>query len=342
MQVRAFTHPAAWQVDELGPIDAKRIPLKQQHVDALLGALERCHDVPLESLTANDFALPKIRPDLARWTEEVKRGRGFVWLEGLPVEGLSTDQACTLFYGLGAHFGQAVSQSNDGEVIGHVVNLGGGDRRQRAFQSARALNLHTDRCDLVGMLCLRPAASGGVSGYASALAVHNEMLRHCPQLLPPLYEGFRLHRFGESADREVLTSAPVPIFSIAHQVPNVIYIRGYIDLAINEGWYELSALQQEALDTFDEIARSPEFCLYLTLSTGEATFTNNSLLLHNRSAFDDHDDPALSRHLLRLWLMDPEMPATDAVRAHKSLRGVERIEGRGTYYTGHGLATEQA
>ena len=66
MLVHALAHPAAWQVDELGPIEAKRIPLEQQHVDVLLGALERCRHVPLESLTANDFALPKIGPDLAR------------------------------------------------------------------------------------------------------------------------------------------------------------------------------------------------------------------------------------------------------------------------------------
>ena len=101
-------------------------------------------------------------------------------------------------------------------------------------------------------------------------------------------------------------------------------------------------MQQEALDTFDEIAKSPEFFLYLALSFGEATCTNNSLLLHNRSAFDDHDVLALSRHPSRLWLMDLEMPAMDAVHAHESLRGIERIEGRGTYYTGHGLAAKRA
>ena len=338
MQIDPFNHPGAWRVSDLGDVEASCVNLREPHISALKRALERCHDVPLEDLTVDNFALPEIADDLASWLATVRSGRGFVWFRGMPVDGLSVDEACTLFYGLGTHFGQAVSQSNDGEIIGHVVNLGGADRRQRAFQNARALNLHTDRCDHVGMLCLRPAASGGVSGYASALAVHNEMLRRCPELVPPLYEGFRLHRFGESADGEVLTKAPVPIFSVAEGVPNIIYIRGYIDLAIDEGWYELTDLQKQALDTFDEIARSPEFCLYMTLASGEATFTNNSLLLHNRSAFEDHEDPALSRHLLRLWLMDPELPAVDAVRAHKSLQGIARIDGRGTYYTGTGPA----
>ena len=38
---------------------------------------------------------------------------------------------------------------------GKVVNIGGQDARERAYRNARSLNLHTDRCDYLGMLCLR-------------------------------------------------------------------------------------------------------------------------------------------------------------------------------------------
>ena len=31
---------------------------------------------------------------------------------------------------------------------------------------------------------------------------------------------------------------------------------------------------------------------------------DNCAVLHNRTAFEDHDEPHLKRHLMRLWLMD--------------------------------------
>ena len=40
--------------------------------------------------------------------------------------------------------------------------------------------------------------------------------------------------------------------------------------------------------------------------------------LHNRTAFEDHDEPHLKRHLMRLWLMDWDgRPTVEGVRYHK-------------------------
>ena len=331
-----FELPSAWKSSHLGDKKQFAIELSGRHRQALLKAIEGSRELPLEALDSTRFALPDIEDDLQHWINEVRNGRGLVLLRGLPVDGLSLEDSERLFFGLGTHFGVAVSQSNLGEKIGHVVNIGGQDRRQRAYRNARPLNLHTDRCDTVGMMCLQPAMSGGVSGYASALAVHNELLATAPELLPPLYEGFRLHRFGEQTDESPLTHDPVPVFSMCEQHPNVVYIRGYIDLAIDEGHYELTPLQQRALDTFDEIANRPEFRLDLVLERGEATLINNARLLHRRTGFEDFPEPDRKRHLLRLWLMDPELPTVDAVRVHKGFNGIEKIDGRGTYYQGRG------
>ncbi|MEM7405409.1 MAG: TauD/TfdA family dioxygenase [Pseudomonadota bacterium] len=335
-----FTLPGAWRAAELGDKEAIAEELDAPQRAALLDAVNANRSLEPDAITAETFRPRGFEATLARWRETVAHGAGLVLLRGLPIEDLDVTDCCRLFYGLGTHLGVAVSQSNDGEKIGHVVNLGGQDRRRRAYQNARSLNLHTDRCDTVGMLCIRPALSGGLSGYASALAVHNEILASRPELLEPLYRGFRLHRFGEQAGGDPLTHDPVPIFSICDGGPNVVYIRGYIDLALDEGHYALSSVEREALDYFDEVANRPEFRLDLRLESGEATFTNNAQLLHRRNAFEDHDDPARSRHLLRLWLMDPELPAVPAVQAHKSLAGIAKITGRGTYYQGAGYQDE--
>jgi hypothetical protein len=331
-----FDHPAAWAATEHQGAKSFEVVLSNRHRDALLEATEASRDVDPESLAPDSFPLPSLSDDLAAWTTEVRDGRGLVLLRNMPIETLGVDDACRLFFGLGSYFGVAVSQSNLGEKIGHVVNIGGQDPRERAYRNARPLNLHTDRCDYVGMLCLRPALHGGVSGYASALTIHNIILATRPHLMAALYEGFYLHRFGEQTGTSMLTKSPIPIFSQTDGIPNVVYIRGYIDLAVDEGLYALSDVQAEALEYFDEVANRPEVRMDLTMAPGDAAFTNNCVLLHNRTAFEDDLDPAKSRHLLRLWLMDPDMPSAPGIREHKGMQGIEKMAGRGTYYEGPG------
>ena len=224
--------------------------------------------------------------------------------------------------------------------MGHVVNIGDKDRRERAYRNNRELKLHTDRCDYIGMLCLRKAQSGGMSGYASALTVHNEILKNRPELLEPLYTGYRLHLFGEQPPGHApVADTPIPVFSVCRGQPNVIFIRGYIDLAVDEGYYELSERELEALDYFEEIAARPDLCLNMMLEPGQAIITNNCLLLHNRTAFEDSADADERRHLLRLWLTDLDRPSVAAVRIHKTGRGITKRVDRGTYYQGPGYQT---
>ncbi|NKC17135.1 MAG: hypothetical protein GKR94_34550 [Gammaproteobacteria bacterium] len=335
-----FTTPAAWRVGDLGCAYSFAYELSSRERSALLDALKACASLPLAALTPATF--PLALESLPHWVDEVKTGRGLVWLRNMPVDELDPEEAGRLFFGLGSYFGTAVSQSNDGELVGHVINVGGQDPRERAYRNARQLQLHTDRCDYIGMLCLRPAATGGVSGYASALTIHNEILATRPHLMDTLYQGFHLHRFGETIDGPPITPAPIPVFSVTDGVPNIVYIRGYIDLAVDEGHYELTSVQAQALDYFDEVSNRPDIRLDLALEPGDATLTNNCVLLHRRTAFEDHEDAARRRHLLRLWLMDPDLPACAAVLAHKSMKGIEKIAGRGTYYQGPGYTDEHA
>ncbi len=254
-------------------------------------------------------------------------------LRGLPVDRMDEDDLRLLFLGLGTHIGRPVSQSANGELIGDVVNVGGKDRNERAYRSSRELKLHTDRCDHIGMLCIRKAMTGGTSGYASALAVHNEILATKPELLAPLYNGFHHHRFGEQPPGEPLvTPERIPTFSITDGIPNIICIRGYIDLAVDEGHVSLSDLEIEALDTFEAMADREEFRLNLTIEPGEATFMNNCCILHTRTAFEDSPDPAQKRLLLRLWLREDDRPSAPGVIVHKG-QGILPQEGKGTYYT---------
>ncbi|NKB56554.1 MAG: hypothetical protein GKS00_09475 [Alphaproteobacteria bacterium] len=334
VQFEPFDHPATWKATDFKSKDDFAIDLSARHIDALEAEIAAYKKASGDhaGLSPESFPLTTIQEDVRAWREEVVHGRGLLMLRGMPVDRMDVDDLRLLFLGLGTHIGRPVSQSANGELVADVVNIGGKDRNERAYRSSRQLKLHTDRCDHIGMLCIRKAIKGGVSGYASALAIHNEILATRPDLLEPLYNGFHHHRFGEQPPGEPLvTPERIPTFSITDGVPNVICIRGYIDLAVEEGHVTLSDLEKEALDTFEAVADRDDIRLDLTIEPGEASFTNNCCVLHTRTAFEDHPEPAQRRHILRLWLREDDRPAAPGVIVHKG-QGIMPREGKGTYY----------
>ena len=55
----------------------------------------------------------------------------------------------------------------------------------------------------------------------------------------------------------------------------------------------------------------------MRLEPGDLQFVHNHVMLHDRTGFEDHEDPGLRRHLLRLWLAAPgarELPPAFAAR----------------------------
>lgn len=336
-RLEPYDHPAAWKASTFQDKEEFVVELGGKHVDALARAVEKLKtkgQTDLHKIGRDDFALESISDDLAEWQSEITDGKGLLILRGFPVDTFPIDEIELMWLGLGTHFGRPVSQSAMGDLLGHVVNVGGQDARERAYRNSRDLHFHTDRCDTVGMLALQPAESGGLSSYCSALAVYNEMLLHHTNLLEPLWRGFHLHRFGEELPGDPpYSKVPIPIISEKDGVPTVVLMRGYIDMAVEEFDMPFSDQDREAMDLFEEIGNRPNFRLDFILERGEATLFNNSRLLHRRSAFQDSEDPAKKRHLIRLWLNDWDgRIAVDAVGVHKGNNGIPRQDGKTTYY----------
>jgi len=332
---------SAWKPADFATPDAYSFTLTDAHLaafDAAIAANRRAGR-NTEDLTARDFALDSIAGDVAAWRDEVLRGRGFLLLRELPRDRYTTDDLGMLFFGLGTHFGRAVSQSSMGDRLGHVVDVGGKDRRERAYRNSRELTLHTDRADIVGMLCIRKATEGGRSGYASAHTIYNEILASRPELLEPLFAGFPYHRRGEEATGEpAITPYRVPVLSESEGAMSVVWLRAYIEMAAKELATPLTEEEQAALDYFDEVGRRPDVQLNFMLEPGQMIFFNNCTMLHNRTSFEDDPDPARKRHLLRLWLMlDGVRPLTAEVHAYKGTRGIVGHEGTTTYYRGNAI-----
>ena len=330
-------HPGAWRAADVDKAWFT-VELEPRHLDALARALEtaRQRTGDAESIRREDFPLDAIADDVDAWSNRVKFQSGLVILKGFPLDVYDVTELGMIHFGLGTHFGTAMSQSVMGDRLGHVVDVGGKDPKERAYRNSTELDMHTDACDIVAMMCLQKAVSGGLSGYVSGIAVYNEILRRRPELMPTLMEGFHYHRFGEEGPGEApVTEDKIPVFSFCEDYLSVNYLRSYIEMAAEEMRTPLTAAQVAALDLVDEIALDPDFALRFVTEPGEAVIFNNLTILHNRSAFDDADEPALKRHLLRLWLVaqEPRRPVCDPLRIYEG-RGIAGQAGRTTYFDG--------
>ena len=312
---------------------------------AELAAMEEALEVAkgkgltLDDLERGDFEQEPISQLMTRVAAELRDGKGIVLLRGFPLERYSIDEIGMIYWGLGCHLGIGVSQSVMGDRLGHVIDVSGKDPNQRAYRNSLELTLHTDTSDIISLLSLKKSARGGESLFASALAVHNEMLEKHPDLLAVLYEGFHYHRFGEEGPgQEPITPYRVPHFSCVEGAVSLRYVREYLELAADESGKPLNKQELAALDTFDAIARREDIKVEFTLQPGEAIFVNNLTVMHARRAFWDGEDPEQKRHLLRLWLNDPAaQPKVPEIDLHLGTRGgIAKKDGGSTYYTGKG------
>jgi len=261
----------------------------------------------IATLTPEQFPLPAMGPKLTSLREELIQGRGFALLRGLPIAKYNEQKAGTIFYGIGTHLGSPRSQNAMGHTLGHVRDLGkkSSDPNTRIYQTNERQTFHTDSSDVVGLLCLKTAKVGGMSLLVSASAIFNEMHRQRPDLLELLLQPIATDRRGEIPEGQ-LPYLLIPVFSFHKGYLTVFYQRQYIDSAQRfEEAPRLTPRHVEALDMFDRLANDPMLSLSMELVPGDMQFVYNHALLHDRTGFQDWDEPAEKRHLLRLWLSIP-------------------------------------
>jgi hypothetical protein len=258
----------------------------------------------ITSIVREDFPLPTLGLRLRQLLDDVLNGRGFVLLRALPVGTWTKPESAIAFFGIGTHIGSARSQNAQGHLIGHVKDLGksSADPTVRIYQTSERQTYHTDSADVVCLMCLRPAKSGGLSSLVSSVTIFNEMRRRRPDLLRVLFEPIETDRRGEALDGQQ-PYFKIPVFSWHRGLLSAIYQRQYIESARRfEDVPPLTQIQIEALDLFDSLANDPSLNLFMELQPGDIQIVHNHTILHDRTAFEDWPEPERKRHLLRLWL----------------------------------------
>jgi hypothetical protein len=299
---------SVWYGAELAKRDEWIKRLSDAEIDEVRRAVEQVEakgsSIELASLTATNCPLPTLGPRLQNLLDEVLNGRGFVLIKGVPVGEWTRRQAAIAFLAIGSHLGALRMQNAEGHVLGHVRDLGrsSDDPHTRIYQTRERQTFHTDSCDVVGLLCLQTAKSGGLSSLVSSTTIFNEMRRRRPDLLKVLLDPIETDRRGETPDG----SKPyfnIPVFNYHHGFVSAMYQRQYIESARRfPGVPPLTPLQIEALDLLDQLANDPRLHLMMELQPGDIQLVHNHTILHDRTAFEDFPEPERKRHLLRLWL----------------------------------------
>jgi hypothetical protein len=246
--------------------------------------------------------------------DELEDGRGFVLLRGFPVDRYSAEDQKNLYWGIGAHLGAVRYQNATGELIGEVRDENrlygevrevpgdptlGRTSRSKA-RSNGPLRFHTDRCDVVTLLCVRQARNGGLSKIVSAVSVANTILARRPDLHPLLFQDYWRSRQGEESggDHKVY---PLPLFAVHRGKFTTQYSRTFVEAAQKlPGVPRMTAAQDEALDL--HAALCEELAFTMELQPGDLQLLNNHVIYHARTAYEDADGADSDRLLLRLWL----------------------------------------
>ena len=316
-QPSPISGPCAWRGNEIARDARWRFSLEADElaeIEVGLAAV-RARGLGWRELTPEDFPLPSMSEKLGAMAEELEHGSGLANLSGLPIERYGAHLR-HVWYAIGLNLGTPVFQDSNGllmrditdedqdtdALLGHQLTARDGS----AFKSSKArtlssaeLRFHTDRTDVVGLLCVAQAPEGGISRLASSVAVHNAMIERHPGLAALLYGPYPRSRLGEEMGGEELYYE-LPVFAQRGAKFTSHYSRTYIEAATElAGVPRLTPDHWRAMDMLHDLAVELSFAT--RMEAGDMQFLNNHVIYHARTAY--RDAARGPRRLLhRIWL----------------------------------------
>lgn len=310
MLERIVEKPRAWRNADLSEADWL-LPIPTgclAEIEAVVAALRK-HPLPTLLLKPEQFKLE----GCARLMEDTRRrldeGCGVVVLDRLPMGDYTLAEVTDVFWLLGTLLARPVAQTIDGQIMVDITDTGVEKAiGVRGFRTRVGQPAHIDNSfnhappDYVSLCSIRKSREGGVSKFISFYTVHNEMMRKAPELLPRLYQPFFQDRQGDFHPGESQTVS-YPLFAYDTELRS-----RFTHFTVPAGYQTAGAPfegeTKAAFEAMAEIVEDPSLYCSFTIKPGQLQFVNNRGFGHGRTGYEDVEDPALKRLLLRLWHRD--------------------------------------
>jgi alpha-ketoglutarate-dependent taurine dioxygenase len=302
----------AWQAGDLARV-AWRYTIPAEALDELRAVVRRLRrePMPLEQLKPAMFELAQCAGLMRRVKAMLDEGAGFAVLDRLPAEEFSEEELTAVYWLLSSLLARPVAQNRAGARMYKVQDTG---RKAlpgsgvRPDQTNMEQNFHNDNSynrtqpDYIGLLCVRPALTGGESSILSISSAHNRLLQEDEDLLARLYEPFWTDRQKEHPEGD----APMihePVFTydgrLKARIGLVPIVNGYAmrgEAMDERGVSALAALKR--------VFQRPELSFGFAMESGQMQFVDNLGICHRRTGFTDAEEPERKRLLMRIWLRD--------------------------------------
>ncbi len=300
--------PAVWTGDELAARSDWIHVLSDDEVSALADAVARVKTrigdniQGLLSVDPTEVDLGSAARVMDSTWHQLRDGCGVQLIRGMPVNKWPRIDLAIAYWLMGTRLGKPLSNNPEGDMIGHVTDLGKDydHPNHRGYQTSAHMLFHTDQCDIVSLLCLQTAMTGGQSRIVSAPAVHNEMVRRRADLAAELAGSFYWTRHEEIGPGQ----KPWYRLSVFNYSDGYLTtIGGYKHIQKGHalpGVPPLTEAQKEAFDLLSEI--NEELCHAMTFDVGDIQILNSYVTMHSRTSYEDWPEAHRRRCLWRLWL----------------------------------------
>ena len=315
LKMPKLNSPRAWKRADLENDSSWIYPLSEQEIQDLEMGLRAALATGKSEfeLSASDFPVTPLTDKLLKTVMNATLSNyGVCLVKGFPVDRWTAEQMRTLFWCMGLRCGVPRPQGKPSHFVSNVRDDGGVYRSGtgRGYNTNSKLDFHSDGSDVVGLMCLQVAKSGGSSLISSSMTAFNELQKVRPDLAEVLQQPFYFGRQGEQAEEEP-PYYQASIVGFKNGQFACRHIRNHI-IGAQISFPEvprLTPLQTEALDMFDALLAREDICFHMQLEKGDFQFLNNHVNLHARTEYEDFEEPEKRRHLLRLWLSLPQAPA---------------------------------
>ncbi|KAJ4340585.1 hypothetical protein N0V95_007460 [Ascochyta clinopodiicola] len=327
----ALAGPMTWRGAELNP-SRYVIELPRAEVDNIRAAVVgfKLLGLPRGEISQRTFLLAaNLARKLSTISKELHEGSGVVVLRGLEAARFNDEEAVIAFAGVCSYIApERATDSYANQTLSHVrdatkevVPVWAKDIGLAGSKITAAMDFHSDRFsgDILA-LHVRDEGGAGIGGgqyIASFWAIYNELLRTEPEVLETMAESDWPFELKQKDQAPYLELGPTLFFSRGKPICQLVKapLLGSSRIQRDPSMPKVSGKQLHAMHAVQDLAK--QLSIRLDRKQGDIQFINNLSIMHAREAYQGTNGKASTRHLLRMFLRDPENAWNKPIRFRK-------------------------